>query len=106
MKNKETYKCPFCGQGNMVTKTIDYEIVDSLNRKTVIPNIEVDICDTCGEKFFGYEAAVRLEEIKKLGNRVTLYLNPELQKRIKTLAEKHKRSFEEEVKYILETTLT
>ena len=105
-KNKETYKCPFCGQGSMVTKTMDYEIVDTLNRKTVIPNIEVDTCDVCGEKFFGYEAAVRLEEIKKKGNRVTFYLNPELQKRIKNLAEKHKRSFEEEVNYLLETTLT
>jgi YgiT-type zinc finger domain-containing protein len=106
MKNKETYKCPFCGQGSMVTTTMDYEIVDTLNRKTVIPNIEVDTCDACGEKFFGYEAAVRLEEIKKKGNRVTLYLNSELQKRIKNLAEKHKRSFEEEVNYLLETTLT
>jgi YgiT-type zinc finger domain-containing protein len=106
MKNKKTYKCPFCGQGSMVTKIMDYEIVDTLNSKTVIPGIEVDICDACGEKFFGYEAAVRLEEIKKKSNRVTLYLNSELQKRIKNLAEKHKRSFEEEVKYILETTLT
>lgn len=105
MKNKETYKCPFCGQGSMVTKTMDYEITDTLNRKTVIPNINVDICDACGEKFFGYEAAVRLEAIKKKDQRVTLYLNPELQNRIKNLAEKHKRSFDEEVKYLLETTL-
>lgn len=105
MKNKKTYKCPFCGQGNMVTKTMDYQIVNTLNKKTVIPGIEVDICDACGEKFFGYEAAVKLEEVKKKGNRVTLYLNPELQKRIKTSAEKHERSFEEEVKYLLETTL-
>jgi len=104
MKNKKTYKCPFCGQGRMVTKTMDYEIADTLNSKTVIPNLEVDICDACGEKFFGYEAALRLEEIKKKSNRVTLYLNPELQKRIKNLADKHKRSFEEEVKYILEKT--
>jgi YgiT-type zinc finger domain-containing protein len=104
MKNK-TYKCPFCGQGTMVTRVMDYEIVDTLNRKTVIPNIEVDICNACGEKFFGYEAAARLEEIKKKDNRVTLYLNPELQNRIKNSAEKHKRSFDEEVKYLLETTL-
>jgi YgiT-type zinc finger domain-containing protein len=73
MINKETYKCPFCGQGRMVTKIMDYEIFDALNRKTVIPNIQLDICDVCGEKFFGYEAAVRLEEIKKKDNRVTLY---------------------------------
>jgi YgiT-type zinc finger domain-containing protein len=106
MKKKETYKCPFCGQGNMVTRTMDYEIVDTLNRKTVIPNIEVDTCDACGEKFFGYEAAARLDEIKKKGNRVTLFLSPELQKRIKSLAEKHRRSFEEEVNYLLETRLT
>ena len=106
MKNKKTYKCPFCGQGSMVTKTMNYEIANTLNKKTVIPNIEVDICDTCGEKFFGYDAAVKMEEIKKKSDRVTLYLNTELRRRIKTSAEKHKRSFEEEVKYLLETTLT
>ena len=27
MKKKETYKCPFCGQGNMVTRTMDHEIM-------------------------------------------------------------------------------
>jgi len=90
----------------MITKAIDYEIIDALNNKVIIPGIEVDICDTCGEKFFGYEAAVKLEEIKKKGNRVTLYLNPELQKQIKNLAEKHERSFNEEVNFLLETTLS
>ena len=104
-KNKKTYKCPFCGQGHMVKKTMDYEIVDTLNRKTVIPNIEVDTCDACGERFFGYEAAVKLEEIKKKGSLITLYINPELQKRIKNSADKHERSFEEEVNHLLETTL-
>jgi hypothetical protein len=37
----------------MVTKTMDYEIVDTLNRKTVNSNLEIDICDACGKKFFG-----------------------------------------------------
>jgi len=69
MELKKTYKCPFCGNGKMITKIIDYEIVDASGDKDTIPAIEVDICDTCGEKFFGYEAALKLEQVKKKGNR-------------------------------------
>jgi YgiT-type zinc finger domain-containing protein len=65
----KTYKCPFCGNGKMITQTLDYEISDTSNKKVIIPNIEVDICDTCGEKVFGYEAALKLEEKKKKANR-------------------------------------
>lgn len=106
MEKTKGYKCPFCGQGKMVKKTIDYEIGGVSDEKIVIPNIEVDICDTCGEKYFGYETAVKLEEIKKMGNRVILYLKPEIQTQITNLAEKHKRSFDEEVNILLETTLS
>ena len=106
MEKNEIYKCPFCGAGNMITKTMDYEFNDSLNNKVVIPDVEIDICDTCGEKFFGYEAAKTLEAVKKKGNRVTLYLKPDLQKRIKKLAEKHETSFDEEVNSLLETSVT
>ena len=85
---------------------MDYEIVGTSDEKIVIPDIEVDICDTCGEKVFGYEAAEKLEETKKKGNRVILYLKPELQTQISHLAEKHKKSFDEEVNFLLEATLS
>lgn len=49
---------------------MDYEIPNTLNKKTVIPNIEVDICDACSEKFFGYEAAVRLGPMDKRYNEI------------------------------------
>ena len=106
MKNNKSYKCPFCGQGDMITKIMDYEIVGASSEKTVIPNIEVDICNTCNEKIFGYEAALKLEEVKKKGNRVIVYLKPELQEQITNLAEKHRKSFDEEVNFLLETTLS
>jgi len=106
MELKKTYKCPFCGNGKMITKIIDYEIVDASGDKDTIPAIEVDICDTCGEKFFGYEAALKLEQVKKKGNRVILNLKPELFKQISNLAEKHRRSFDEELNYLLEATLS
>ena len=105
MKNNISTPCPFCARGNMITQIINYEMVDSLNNKVKIPNIEVDICDVCGEKFFGYDAAVTLDEIKKKGKRITLFLKPELQKRISSLAKKHERSFDAEVNCLLETTL-
>lgn len=106
MEQKKTYKCPFCGHGKMVAKIIDYEIVAASGSKVAIPDIEVDICDTCGEKFFGYEAALKLEQVKKKGNRVVLNLKPELFKQISNLAEKHRRSFDEELNYLLEATLS
>ena len=106
MEQKKTYKCPFCGQGKMITKIIDYEIVDEAGEKVIIPGIEVDICDTCGEKFFGYEAALKLEEVKKNGKQVVLNLKPETFRQISNLAEKHRRSFDEEVNSLLEATLS
>ncbi|MDZ7375049.1 MAG: type II toxin-antitoxin system MqsA family antitoxin [candidate division KSB1 bacterium] len=106
MKQQKTYKCPFCGQGKMITKIIDHEIVDGTGNTVVIPNIEVDICNHCGEKFFGYEAALTLEQVKKNANQVILNLKPELYQRISSLAEKHKRSFNDEVNYLLESTLS
>ena len=106
MEKKETYKCPYCDNGNMVAKIMDYKFTDSINNEVMIPEIEIDICDTCGEKFFGYEAAKKLEAVKKRGNRVTLYLKPKLLKRIEKLAEKHETSFDQEVNSLLETSLT
>jgi len=67
MGANKTYKCPFCGLGKMITRIMDYEILDASNSKVIVSEIEVDICDTCGEKFFGYEAALKLEEAKKKG---------------------------------------
>ncbi len=90
----------------MITRTIDHEIVDASGSTVIIPNIEVDICNNCGEKFFGYEAALKLEQVKKNANRVVLNLKPELYKQISSLAEKHQRSFDDEVNYLLETTLS
>ncbi|UCE07432.1 MAG: hypothetical protein JSW07_05205, partial [bacterium] len=66
----------FCGNGKMITQILDYEISETSDKQVKIPNIEVDICDTSGEKVFGYEAALKLEETKKKTNRIVLYLNP------------------------------
>lgn len=106
MEKKKAYKCPFCGQGKMITKIMDYEIIDASGDKVILPDIEVDICDTCGEKFFGYEAALKLEQAKKKGNRIVLKLKPEIFKQISNLAEKHRRSLDEEVNSLLEATLS
>ena len=64
MEQKKAYKCPFCGHGKMINRIMDYEIVNASGDKIILPDIEVDICDTCDEKFFGYEAALKLEEVK------------------------------------------
>ena len=106
MENIKIYNCPFCGQGKMKTKNIDYVITDASGKKSIIPNIDVDICDICEEKFFGYQAALKLEEIKKKNNRITLSLKPELQSLIKKSADKHERSFDDEINYLLERTLS
>ena len=85
---------------------MDYEIIDASGDKIILPDIEVDICDTCEEKFLGYEAALKLEQVKKKSNQVVLKLKPELFRQISNLAEKHRRSFDEEVNSLLETTLS
>ena len=106
MTQNDKYNCPFCGQGQMQTKIIDYEIRNAVNDKTVIPKIEIDICDTCGEKLFGYKATLKLEEFKNKEDKISLQLRPELKTRISDLAKKHKRSFNDEINSILEASLS
>jgi len=81
-------------------------MIDASDERVIIPAIEVDICDTCGEKFFGYEAALKLEQVKKKSNRVVLNLKPEIFKQISNLAEKHRRSINEEVNSLLEAAVS
>lgn len=64
MELKKAYKCANCGYGKMIHEIIDCEIGDASCDKVIIPAIEVDIYDTCGKKFFGYEAALKLEIVK------------------------------------------
>lgn len=90
----------------MITKIMDYEIIDTSGDKVNLPDIEVDICDTCGEKFFRYEATLKLEPAKKKGNRSVLKLKPEIFKQISNSAEKHRRRLNEEVTSLLEAAVS
>jgi len=105
MKVKSTYKCPFCGKGRMQTQQIDYEIQDAVGEKLVIPKVEADICDHCGQRIFGYEAARKLEQHKKRHHRVILRLKPKLRSHIAKLANEHNRTLDEEINRLLEERL-
>ncbi|MEK6732534.1 MAG: toxin-antitoxin system HicB family antitoxin [Candidatus Omnitrophota bacterium] len=90
--------------GHLIFKRINYTI--KLKDKTVsVPNIEVWECDLCGERFYPYEASKKIDLYKEYSGRLMLRLEPELHWKLARVANKHHRSLNQEVNYLLENTL-
>jgi YgiT-type zinc finger domain-containing protein len=90
--------------GHLTFKRVDYVI--KLKDKTVsVPNIEVWECDLCGERFYPYEASKKIDLYKEYSGRLMLRLEPELHWKLARVANKHHRSLNQEVNYLLENTL-
>ena len=90
--------------GHLTFKRVDYAI--KLKDKTVsVPDIEVWECNLCGERFYPYEASKKIDLYKEYSGRLMLRLEPELHWKLTRVANKHHRSLNQEVNYLLENTL-
>jgi YgiT-type zinc finger domain-containing protein len=43
--------CPMCGKGTTHIVKLDYTLKDENGREFVVSDLEVEICNFCGEKF-------------------------------------------------------
>ena len=90
--------------GHLTFKRVNYTI--KLKDRTVsVPDIEVWECDLCGERFYPYEASKKIDLYKEYSGRLMLRLEPKLHWKLARVANKHHRSLNQEVNYLLENTL-
>lgn len=90
--------------GKLILKRVNYKI--KLKDKIVsVPDVEVWECDLCGERFYPYEASKKIDLYKEYSGRLMLRLEPEVHWKLARAAHKHHRSLNQEVNYLLETTL-
>lgn len=68
---------------------------------TRIPDIEVDICDLCGEQVYGAEAIRKIEAHKKSVATVTLHLPFLVYRNLEIQSHQHGHSLEDEISDVL-----
>jgi putative zinc finger/helix-turn-helix YgiT family protein len=61
MKNNQQIVCPVCTKGHLHSKISDYTTVLPDGEKITVPNVVLDICDTCGEAAISLEASEQVE---------------------------------------------
>lgn len=90
--------------GYLTLKHINYTL--KLKDRTVtVPNVEIWECDLCGQHFYPYEASKKIDLYKEYSGRLMLRLDPQLHWKLVTVANKHHRSLNKEVNYLLENSL-
>ncbi len=52
-------RCPTCGKERLRRQILDIEVDDG---QCVARNIEVDVCEACGDRLFDAEAVRRMEQ--------------------------------------------
>lgn len=53
-------KCPICGKGNLIKKTVPYYVYD-----IEIGRFPAEVCSGCKEEWFSEEIAEKIEKIEK-----------------------------------------
>lgn len=94
-----------CGKGTTHLVKLDYKLKDENGSEFVVPDLEVEICDFCGEKIFNMEAVRKAERIQSRVGKILIRLKPALQSALSARAQKNKRSISQEAQYLLETSL-
>lgn len=98
--------CPICGQGTTRAQKIDYRLQDEKGKTFIVPDIEVEVCDFCGERIFNIAAVRKARQIIGAQYKILINLEPEMHATLATLAQKSKRSITEEVQHLLEASLS
>lgn len=94
-----------CGKGTTHIVKLDYKLKDENGREFVVPDLEVEICDFCGEKIFNMAAVRKAEQIQGRVGKILIRLKPALQSALSARAQKNKRSITQEAQHLLETSL-
>lgn len=94
-----------CGKGTTHIVRLDYKLKDENGKEFVVPDLDVEICDFCGEKIFNMEAVRKAEQIQGRAGKILIRLKPALQSALSARALKNKRSINQEAQYLLETSL-
>jgi YgiT-type zinc finger domain-containing protein len=105
-KQPANFTCPSesnC-EGALRGKTIDYRFRYQ-GREIVVPDVEVWVCDGCGEQVFPYESARKIETYKKYSGRLNLRINPEMHAELARRAKEHHQSLNQETSQLLEASL-
>jgi len=98
--------CPICGQGTTRVQKVDYKLKDEKGKNFIIPDLEIEVCDFCGERIFNIGAVYRARQILDAPYKILIPLEPEMHATLRTLAQKSKRSITEEVRHLLQESLS
>ena len=107
MKKNQTHehRCPLCGQGTTRVQKIDYKLNDENGKEFVVPDLEVEVCDFCGERIFNMDAVSKARRILGSPHKILIRLKPELHDTLVTRAQKSRRSLTEEAEHLLAESL-
>jgi YgiT-type zinc finger domain-containing protein len=107
MKPKKSSKnlCPMCGKGTTHFEKLDYKLKNRSGKEFVVPSLEVETCDVCGEHIFNMEAVRKAREVQSRTGEILIRLQPTLQDALAARARKNKRSITREVYHLLERGL-
>jgi YgiT-type zinc finger domain-containing protein len=97
--------CPMCGKGTTHVEKLDYKLKDENGKEFVVPQLEVEICDFCGEHIFNMQAVRKARQVQGRTGKILLRLQPALQNALAARAQKSKRTLAQEVQHLLETSL-
>ena len=98
--------CPVCGQGTTRVRKVDYKLKDENGKEFIVPDIQVEVCDFCGECIFNMDAVSKARQIIGAPYKILIRLNPETHATLATRAQKSKRSITDEVYHLLEQSLS
>jgi YgiT-type zinc finger domain-containing protein len=94
-----------CGQGTTHIEKLDYKLKDENGKEFVVPQLEVEVCDFCGEHIFNMQAVRRARQAQGHTGKILLRLPAALQNALAVRARRNKRSLTQEVHHLLETSL-
>ncbi|MBI2346765.1 MAG: YgiT-type zinc finger protein [Deltaproteobacteria bacterium] len=99
------YRCPTCGKGMAITQVVPIAVRLKDGRKFTVPDVEVDVCEKCGDRIFSADALRKVEDYKQCTGRVLLRTDPATHARLLRLARTSHRSLNQQIAYVIEQGL-
>ena len=96
------YRCPTCGKGMATTQIVPVSVKLRDGRKFTVPDVEVDVCEKCGDRIFGAEALRKIEDYKQCTGKLLVRLDPALHAQLMREARESRRSLNQQISYLLE----
>ncbi|MBI3950070.1 MAG: toxin-antitoxin system HicB family antitoxin [Acidobacteria bacterium] len=91
-------------QGTVEIQSVTYPL--KVGKKTIeVPNVEVWVCQQCGERFYPAESSRKIETYKRYSGLLTVRVDPELHARLARQAQAHHRPLNQEISHLLEQGL-